>query len=80
MINPQNEKDEECFKWAVLAALHHEDIEKDIQRISKLKPYSDLYNWKGLEFPVTVNQIDKFEKNNLRYRSKRAVHTPERRR
>ena len=25
MINPQN-KDEECFKWAVTGALHHEDI------------------------------------------------------
>ena len=46
------------------AALHHEDIQKDIQRISKLEPYSDLYNWKGLEFPVTKSQIDKFEKNN----------------
>ena len=48
----------------MLAALHHKDIQKDLQRISKLKPYSDLYNWKGLKFPVTVNQIDKFEKNN----------------
>ena len=67
VINPQNEKDEECFKWAVIAALHHEEIQKDFhpERISKLKPYSDLYNWKGLKFPVTVNQIDKFEKNNL---------------
>ena len=26
--------------------------------------FSDFYNWKGLEFPVTVSQIDKFEKNN----------------
>ena len=25
VINPQN-KDEECFKWAVIAALHHEEI------------------------------------------------------
>ena len=26
VINPWNEEDEECFKWAVLTALHHEDI------------------------------------------------------
>ena len=38
------------------AALHHEDIQKDPQRISKLEPYSDLYNWKGLEFPVVVSR------------------------
>ena len=27
VINSQN-KDEECFKWAVIAALHHEEIKK----------------------------------------------------
>ena len=37
VINPQN-KDEKCFKWAVIAALHHEEIKKDHQRISKLRP------------------------------------------
>ena len=36
--NPRNEEDEECFKWAVIAALHHEYIQKDPQRISKLEP------------------------------------------
>ena len=65
VINPQNQNNEECFKWAVIAALHHEKIDFHPERISKLKPYSDLYNWKGLKFPVTVNQIEKFEKNNL---------------
>ena len=25
VINPQN-KDEQCFKWTVIGALHHEDI------------------------------------------------------
>ena len=60
VINPRNEEDEECFKWAVLAALHHEEISKKTsERISKLEPYSDLYNWKGLEFPVTKNQPDR---------------------
>ena len=27
VINPQN-KDEECFKWTVIGALHHEEIKK----------------------------------------------------
>ena len=27
IINPQNEEDEECFKWAVLTALHHDSID-----------------------------------------------------
>ena len=63
VINPQN-KDEGCFKWAVVAALHHEEVKKDHRRISRLRPYENQYNWKGLEFPVSIKKIDKFEKNN----------------
>ena len=33
IINPKNENDEECFKWAIIESLHHKDIEKDHQRI-----------------------------------------------
>ena len=40
VINPQK-KDEEYFKWAVIAALHHEEIIKDHQRISRLRPYEN---------------------------------------
>ena len=54
MINPQN-KDEECFKWAVIATLHHEEIKKDHQRISRLTPYENKYNGEGLDFPVSIN-------------------------
>ena len=35
VINPKN-NDENCFKWAIIAALHHKEIKKDHQRISKL--------------------------------------------
>ena len=63
VINPKNE-DEECFKWAVVASLHHEAIEKDPQRVSKLRPFVERYNWEGLGFPMALNKIGKFEKNN----------------
>ena len=63
VINPQN-TDEECFKWAVIASLHHQDIGKNPDRISPFRRYEDQYNWRGLQFPVAINKIDKFEKNN----------------
>ena len=63
VINPKN-KDQECFKWAVTVALNHGEIGKDPQRISNIKPYTNKQNWTGLEFPVAVNKIDRFEKNN----------------
>ena len=63
MINPRN-KDKECFKWAVIGALHHEDIKHHPERISLLRSYEKQYNRKGLKFPVSIKKIDKFEKNN----------------
>ena len=38
VINPQN-KDEKCFKQAIISALHHEDIKHHPERISLLRPY-----------------------------------------
>ena len=63
LINTQN-KDEECFKWATIAALRHKEFKNNLERISLLRPYENQHNWKGLEFPVSIKKIDKFEKNN----------------
>ena len=61
IINPQNE-DEECFKWAVIAA---ERVGmKDPQRISNLRKFSNNYDWSGLKFPMATKDIKVFEMNN----------------
>ena len=39
-----NNNDKRCFKWAVIVALHHEEIANDPQRISKIKHYEDQYS------------------------------------
>ena len=64
VINPKNENDEECFKWAVTAALHYKEIHKDPQHISNFMRYTNNYSWSGLEFPVAINKINEFENNN----------------
>ena len=48
---------EKFFNWAVFAALHHEEIAKDPQCISKLQHYEDQYNWNGLKFPLEIQKI-----------------------
>ena len=63
VINSQN-KDEECFKWAVIAALHHKEIKNRPGRISLLEPYENQCIWERLEFTISIKKIDKFEKNN----------------
>ena len=63
-INPQNKKDDKCFQYALTVALNHEKIKRDRQRISKMKPFIDQYNWNEIDFPSTGKDWKKFELNN----------------
>ena len=63
IINPQNE-DEECFRWAIITADNSKNIKFNPERISNLKTFLSNYDWSGLEFPVSLKQIGKFEENN----------------
>ena len=40
VISPNN-NNEQCFKWAVIAALHHEDLKHYLKKISLLQYYED---------------------------------------
>ena len=61
IVNPHN-NDEECFKWLVIAA--ENAGKKDPQRVSNLRKCTDNYDWSGLEFPVSIKDIGKFETRN----------------
>ena len=62
-INPKN-NDYKCFQYAVTVALNHDKINKDPQRISKIKPFIDQYNWNDIDFQSTSKDWKKFELNN----------------
>ena len=70
IINPRNSA-MECFKWAVIAAMKWEEIDRDHQRVSKLKRYEKEFDWSGLEFPVSFRDINKFERNRCKHTSSR---------
>ena len=61
LINSKNEEDKECFKWAILTALHHENIYSHPERILKDRRFEDDYDWRGLEFPIVLNKISIFD-------------------
>ena len=63
-INPKNTRDNECFKYALIFALHHQEIGRDPQRISNIKPFVNNYDWKDIEFPLHSKDWRKFEQNN----------------
>ena len=52
-VNPQN-KDNECFKYAITVASNHQNIKNNHQRISKMKPFIGQYEWKNIDFPTTL--------------------------
>ena len=62
-INPKN-KDDKCFQYALTVALNYEKIKEDPQRISKIKPFIDQYNWKETDFPSHGKDWKKFESKN----------------
>ena len=62
LINMKN-KDNECFRWCHIRHLNPQD--KDPQRIKKTdKQCIEKLDYSSIEFPVTVKQINKIEKQN----------------
>ena len=62
IINVKN-RDNQCLKWALRAALFPPQDGKNPQRPSKY-PVNDGINYKGIDFPTPVKQIDKLEAQN----------------
>ena len=62
-INPKNNNDK-CFQYALTFPLMYQSIKKVLQRISKIKPFIDQYNWKEISFPSHKKDWNEFEKKN----------------
>ena len=63
-INQKNTKGNNCFQYAITAALSYQNIDYHPERISKLKPFINNYNWKDIEFPSHLKDWRKSECNN----------------
>ena len=59
-----NNNNNNNFQNALDDALNYQTIKSNQQRISKLKPYINKYNWRGREFPAGPKQWQRFEQNN----------------
>ena len=57
----KNLKDYYCFQYAIIAALHHQDISNNSESITKLQPFINHYNWKNINFPAGPDNWNKFE-------------------
>jgi len=57
--------DNQCFKWCIARGLN--SVERDSDQITKIfRKQAESLNFKGLEFPMNLKDIGKFERLNLK--------------
>ena len=60
-INPKT-ADDKCSQYAV--TLNYEETESHPERVSNIKPFINIYNWKGINYPSKIDDWKTVEKNN----------------
>jgi hypothetical protein len=61
IINVKN-NDEKCFMWSILAGIH--PVSRVAERLYHYQQFQDELDFSGIEFPVTIDKIGKFERQN----------------
>ena len=59
-IDPKN-NDDKYLQYILTVALNYQNIKNNPERISKITPYIDQYNWKEINFPSHKKDWKKFE-------------------
>lgn len=69
ILNLKNTYDE-CFKWSILAALHYKEVynrnKNKVTDAASFSCWANELNFTGIEFPMQLNQIEKFMIQNER--------------
>ena len=56
-------KDNKCFLWSVLRALNPK-VDNPERLDKKLKEKEDTLNMEGIEYPISLKDLNKFENQN----------------
>ena len=62
-VNQKN-NDNKCFQYPTILVLNFNKIDKNPQRISRIKPFIENYNWNDINFLATKKDWNRFEINN----------------
>lgn len=67
IVNIRN-ADDQCFKWAVLSALHHDEVHAEnrnkVTDVASYRRWANELNFDNIEFPMRLTQIEKFMEQN----------------
>ena len=62
-INPQN-KNNRYFQYSITIALNYQKVSNKPERVLKVKPFINNFNWNEINFPPQQQDYEKFETNN----------------
>ena len=66
-ISLVNEKDNQCFQYALTVTLNHVETKTNSQKLIKVKNFLKKYDWEGVNFPSDKCDWKKFGKNNITF-------------
>ena len=52
------------MQYAITVALHHQEISDYPERISKIKPFINNYDWKDINYPSGIDDWKNVGRNN----------------
>ena len=62
MLNRKSNVDK-SFQYSIMLSLYYKEIGKKFNRIRKIKPYINNFNWDNINFPPTKQDYEAFEIN-----------------
>ena len=63
VLNPKS-NDNKSFQYSITLSLYQKEIGNNYNRITKIKPYINNFNWENINFPPTNQDYETFEINN----------------
>ena len=64
VLNPKS-NDNKSFQYSITLSLYYKEIGNNFNRITKIKPYVNNFNWNNINFAPTKQDYEAFEINNL---------------
>ena len=63
VLNPKS-NDNKSFQYSITLSLYHKEVGNNFNRITKIKPYVNNFNWNNINFPPANQDYETFELNN----------------
>ena len=63
VLNPKSD-DNNSFQYSIILSLYYQETCNNFNRITKIKPYINNFNWNNINFPPKKQDYETFDINN----------------